>query len=111
MQTWYLSVFATVLDLVELEAPRGRVEPSVGPLIRNRSRRSRPVFVECLNQVGIVSGNTFLRRDRHPADDTDFWAGGNPNTGGFWKPLGREVLRPLDPGAGEAQETVARRRR
>lgn len=102
-----VGLFATVLDLLELEAPRGPVEPSFAPWVRGRSRSPRPVFVECLNQVGVISGNAFLRRDRRPPEDTDFWDGGNPNTQGFWRPLGRQVLRPLDPGAGAARETVA----
>jgi hypothetical protein len=29
-----------------------------------------------------------------PADDRRFWSAPNPTTGGFWKPLGRE-LTPL----------------
>ena len=95
-----VSLFATVLDLLELEAPPGEVEPSLAPLMHPGAPDPRPVFVECLNQVGIISGNTFLRRDRRPPDDTEFWSGGNPNTGAsFWKPLGRQVLRPLDPSA------------
>ncbi len=101
-----VSLFATVLDLLKIKTPRG-VERSLAPLIRKPTRRPRPVFVECLNQVGIVAGNTFLRKDRYPPE-AELWAGVNPNNRGFWKPLGREVLRPLDPGLGDTGETVAR---
>ncbi len=100
-----VSLFATVLDLLQLEAPRGPAEPSLAPLIDQPSSSQRPVFVECLNQVGVISGNTFLRRDRHPPE-AELWAGRNPNSGGFWKPLGRQVLK-LDPAAGEAGEAIA----
>lgn len=62
-----------------------------------------PVFVESLNQVGVAYDNGFLRIDRRPADDKEFWSLPNINTGGTWRPLGRELVQPLDPRLPPAQ--------
>ena len=91
-----VALFASVLEFVGLEPPDGVVQPSLLQVAAGQAS-PRAVFVESLNQGGIVSGNAFLRRDRRPADDTRFWKGRNPNTGSFWKPLGRQWLSPLDP--------------
>ena len=95
-----VSVMASILDLVGIEAPEGLVGPSLAGLFGDPGEDVAPVFFETPNQSGVVHGNVFLRHDRHAVDDEAFWAAGNPNTGGYWRPLGREVIAPLDPGVG-----------
>ncbi len=110
-------LFATVLEAAGLEAdgldaaPPGTAGaapavagstpphpvPSLLPLARGdagAAAAAPPAFVESLNQVGIARGEVFLRRDRVAPGDGSFWSAPNPTTGGFWKPLGRE-LTPL----------------
>ena len=90
-----VAIFATVLDYLGVDAPEGTVGPSL--FHPDGNNPPPPVFVESINQLGIVSENAFLRLDRVSPDNTDFWRKGNPNSLGFWKPLGQEFVRPLDP--------------
>lgn len=131
------ALFATVLEAVGLEgggrgapggetaaagapdraAPAGTAPgapvPSLLALARGEADAAAaapPVFVESLNQLGIARGDLFLRRDRVPATDEAFWSGPNPTTGGFWKPLGRELsplAGPADPASVPEHEAVA----
>jgi arylsulfatase len=50
-----------------------------------------PVFMGTLNQVGIVHGSRFARRDLHPPSAAEFWSRPNPINGGFWKPIAPEI--------------------
>ena len=100
-----VSVMASILNLVGIEAPEGLVGPSLAGLFADPGKDVVPVFFETPNQSGVVHGNAFLRHDRHAADDEAFWSSSNPNTGGYWRPLGRELIAPLDP-RGRAQEPV-----
>jgi arylsulfatase A-like enzyme len=92
-----VAVMASILDLAGIDAPEGLVGPSLAGLFGDPGKDVAPVFFETPNQSGVVHGNAFLRHDRHAADDEAFWAAGNPNTGGYWRPLGRELVSPLDP--------------
>ncbi len=91
-----VAIFATVLDYLDLETPPSAAQPSLLELLQDQERRPPPIFVESLSQTGIVHESTFLRHDRRPSEDTAFWSMRNPNSGGFWKPLGRQVIRLLD---------------
>ncbi len=89
---------ASILDLVGIEAPPEIVGPSLAGVFAEPGYDVAPVFFETPNQSGVVYGNAYFRHDRHAADDETFWTAGNPNTLGFWRPLGREFVTPLDPG-------------
>jgi len=102
-------LFSTVLELLGVTPPAGIEGPSLASLVRDPSAERPPFFVESLSQSGVVDGNLFLRRDRRPAADAAFWRAGNPNSRGFWKPLGRSVGRlggdrpePADAAAAES---------
>lgn len=97
-----VSVMASVLDLVDIEVPEGIVGPPLANWFQAAGELSGAVFFETPNQSGVVHGNAYYRRDRRAAADISFWAAGNPNTSGFWRPLGPEFVSPLDP----AEETV-----
>jgi arylsulfatase len=90
-------VAASILDALGLEAPEGVDRSSFLEVLRHRGEQREPVFFETPNQSGTVFANTYMRHDRRPASDQDFWSGVNPNTRGFWKPLGTQVIRQLDP--------------
>jgi len=89
-----LSIFKTVLDFMHIDIPPDR--PGHSLLNADSSAAEIPVYVECLNQAGIFYKNVFLRRDRHAADETAFWAKGNPNSaGGIWRPLPDTEIRAI----------------
>ncbi len=98
-----VTLMASILDLVGIEAPPEIVGPTLAGVFAEPGHDMAPVFFETPNQSGVVHGNAYLRHDRRPADDESFWTAGNPNTGGFWRPLGRELVVPLDPGIDDAQ--------
>ena len=51
-----------------------------------------PVYMDNLNQIAVAYGDTFVRQDRYPESHPGFWDSPNPNSLGFWKPLGKEAL-------------------
>lgn len=92
------AVFATVLDFLGVPSPARGWADSLLPLAKGEeSRKAQAVYVESLNQVGIVFRHGFLRRDRRPKDDAEFWAAPNPASGSFWKPLGEQYFRLSEP--------------
>jgi hypothetical protein len=92
-----VAVKASVLDALNLRDPNDAEQQSLLEVLRRRGAQRQPVFFETPNQSGVVFANIYLRRDRRPANDQAFWSGGNPNTDGFWKPLGHQTIRQLDP--------------
>ena len=90
-----VALFATILDFAGLPLPVEGAPPSL--LRPKKATEISTFYMECLNQVAIVHGNALLRTDLRPATDLAFWQGGNPNSGGFWKPLGEQVVAPLSP--------------
>jgi arylsulfatase A-like enzyme len=105
------ALFASLLEAAGAarEAPAGSVS-LLGLARRERGDRSdegEPVFVESLNQVGIVWRGVFARRDLRPADDREFWQGGNPNGGGaYWAPLGGSRVRGLAEGTSVSEASA-----
>jgi arylsulfatase len=91
-----ISVMESILEELGFGYPGDIERRSLFALAREGEDAGSPVFFESPNQSGVVFGNTFFRRDRRSPEDTAFWSAGNPNTGGAWRPLGRQVLRPLD---------------
>lgn len=90
-----LSIFKTVLDFMRIDIPSDR--PGHSLLDFDPAAPEAPVYVECLNQAGIIYKNIFFRHDRHPAAETDFWSKGNPNSaGGVWKPLHKAEIRLIN---------------
>jgi arylsulfatase A-like enzyme len=89
------AVFNTVLAALGLPPRADDRAPSLLPLLA-AGGEAPPVFVESPNQVGVAVAGAFFRRDRVPADDERFWSAPNPTTGGFWRPLGRQLM-PLMP--------------
>ncbi|MEM6453639.1 MAG: sulfatase [Acidobacteriota bacterium] len=105
-----LAVFATLLDAAGVlpadddaraAALAAAQQPSLLPLTdpaapaaaltRDADDRRGPLFVDSLNQIGVVVDGVYVRRDRADLDDA-FWSQGNPNTGGAWRPLGLELV-------------------
>ncbi|MEM7482156.1 MAG: sulfatase [Acidobacteriota bacterium] len=82
-----LGWYATVLNIVGLGG-----DSAYPSLLESIAGSEGPVFVESLGQVGVALQGRFLRRDRVPAEDDAFWQAPNPTTGGFWKPLGRQLV-------------------
>jgi len=104
----HISIFGTVLDFLGLPQPENTLSQSLLKVVESEEA-AQPFFVESASQVGLVEGDFFLRRDRQIGTDTyeSFWRR-NPNTGGFWKPLGEELLS-LNPDQEElSEETRAR---
>lgn len=125
-----VAVFPTVLDALGIASRAGDVaeasgsdgipQPSNGPrqgLLRLLARldrsgsgpsasRADPVWVESLNQSGLVLDNTFVRRDLFPPE-APVWERPNPNSGGRWIPLAEQVVRPLDPQLPAPRRSVA----
>jgi hypothetical protein len=91
-----VTVMASVLDALDLESPEG-VEGISLFEVRHNGKQREPVFFETPNQSGVVFSNIYARHDRKPVNDERFWSAGNPNTRSFWKPLGYQVIRQLDP--------------
>jgi arylsulfatase A-like enzyme len=91
-----LTVFNTVLDYLGLPAASAESgASSLLPLVQKGLREGlQPFYAESAGQIAVVQDGVFLRRDRFP-EDSPLWVKSNPNSGGFWKPLGREVL-PLE---------------
>jgi hypothetical protein len=93
-----VSVAACILEAIGLEKPEGiQTNPLVGAG-EIRESPENPFFFETFNQSGVVVSDTYLRRDRRPASDSSFWDKPNPNSKGYWKPLGTEAKRLLDSG-------------
>jgi len=100
LPTSNMSIFKTVLDFMRIDIPPGKQGRSL--LSSDRVHDRKPVFVESLNQTGIFHGNMFYRKDRHSADDKEFWSKGNPNiAGGVWVPLAVNEVKSLDANSSE----------
>ncbi|MEW6742186.1 MAG: sulfatase [Planctomycetota bacterium] len=90
-----VALFTTILDVAGLDSPGQAVGPSLLELARGECPAPDPVFVESINQIGVIFDNTFIRSDRLATHEAGFWRTPNPNTGGPWRALGRERLSPL----------------
>jgi len=86
-------IVATVLDALGVELPEGAEPVSLLPLARGDEVEAPAVFVETGPQSAVAWAGAYLRRDRRPATDADFWSGNG------WRPLGSELIG--FPGAGE----------
>lgn len=90
-----LAVYATILDFLGLEGPRPTRGTSLLPALTDGSRvPQEPFYTESVAQRGIAYGGLYLRADRRPADDSEFWRV-NPQTNGHFGPQGTEVSRIL----------------
>lgn len=104
-----VTVMVSVLDALGLGFPDEIEEPSLFEVLRHGGDQRSPVFFETQNQSGVVFANTYVRHDRRPSSDENFWAAGNPNTNGFWKPLGHQTIRQLDPNRSPLPPSFAKR--
>lgn len=102
------TVMATVLHALGLQVPEDVVGPSLFEVLECGGEQAQPLYFETPNQSGIVFGNTYFRHDRRPSSDSDFWTAGNINTGGFWKPLGLQLIEQLDPDRSPAPPSFAK---
>jgi arylsulfatase A-like enzyme len=86
-----LDIFSTLLESIGIPQPDHVFSQSLWALMsRGNHRFHKPVYMESVNQIGIVWKDRMFRRDREEAQGADFWEKGNPNTGGEWYPLAQE---------------------
>ena len=88
-----MSIFKTVLDFMDVDVPSGKHGTSL--LSFDSDQSNEPVFVESINQTGIIYNNIFYRKDRYSKNDKAFWQRRNPNTGGTWMPLPKDEIKSL----------------
>jgi arylsulfatase len=101
-----LDVFATLLETLGLEAPGGAQSRSLLASLRaGEEPDDIPGFSESATQRASFCGNVYLREDRAPLSDREFWARGNPFTGAPFVPLGKTLIDPLE---GAQEETTDR---
>ena len=90
--TW---IFDTVLGFAGAAGPDGpdRVgRDLLAPARGSPSWQPATVYMTSLGQVAVARFHRFARRDVRPRGATKFWSSPNPNSGSFWKPLGRQSL-------------------
>jgi len=92
-----IDVFATLLGFLGLEGP---AETQSRNLLLMLISGVEPVdlvgFTESATQRAVFSGSHYLRRDRRPLDDHEFWGSSNPYTGAPYIPLGQIRSISLD---------------
>ena len=99
-----LDVFATALEFLDLPAPAGTHSRSLVPVLRGAAPVPEgPVFTASISQRGIALGGQYLRTDRFPATDTEFWRVNPLNQSTFvplgtnaWSLAGRQAV-PIEP--------------
>ena len=100
-----MSVFATVLEFLGQSLPERIQAPGLfASLVSGEAPPAGPVYTESHTQRGIAAAGHYLRRDRRPATDTDFWRV-SPISDGTIVPLGRELSR-LRPRGGHARRPL-----
>ncbi len=90
-----ISIFKTVLDYMGMDEPPDKHGNSL--LSFDSDNDNQPVFVESINQTGIIYNNIFFRKDRYLKDDEDFLLRKNINAVGIWRPLPEDEIRSLVP--------------
>jgi len=87
-----MSVFATILDYLGQSIPADVQSQSLlAALIDGDDVPAGPLFTESFTQRGIVDAGRYLRADRRPASDENFWRS-SPISGGYIAPLGTQSL-------------------
>ncbi len=91
-----VDVFATLLEALGLDGPDDTQSRSLlTAMISGDEPEARVGFTESATQRAAFSGSRYLRRDRHPLDDHEFWGSANPYTGAPYIPLGQIRFTPL----------------
>ncbi len=85
-----LDVFATILEFLDLPAPKLMHSRSLLSVAQHGSAvPAQPVFCSSISQRGIAFEGKFLRTDRVSPTDKNFWKL-NPLTQGYFAPQGTE---------------------
>ncbi len=83
-----LDVFATVLDLLEIEDNGTHQSHSLKDAVqRGREPAARIGFAESVTQRAAFRGGEYVRLDRYPLSATEFWNSRNPYTKAPYVPL------------------------
>lgn len=91
-----IDILNTLLHALDLQMPNPVQSVSLlATLLSGQEPEGRIGFTESVTQRAAFAGNHYLRRDRRPPDDEEFWSTANPFTGALNIPLGQIRLTRL----------------
>ena len=89
---WLFDTMLHFVDGVSAETSKHQTRSLIHLADEKLEWDPEPVYMDNLNQIAVAYRDTFIRQDRYPESHSAFWDSPNPNSHGFWKPLGKEAL-------------------
>ena len=90
-----IDFFATALDALGLDGDHAQSKSLLSALRAGQEPQLHVGYAESVTQRAAFAGDTYLRIDRRPLTDKEFWATRNPYTGAAYTPLGEQKVVPL----------------
>jgi arylsulfatase A-like enzyme len=99
-----LDVFATVLDFMGIVDVDRQQSRSLLPIVTGAGEaHDRIGYAESVTQRAVFMGDRYIRKDRHPPSDEQFWRSKNPYTGAPYVSLRGARSNTLSPGVKSEQ--------